>query len=132
MGVHPATVLDSNERLMDDARHARPPRTPPREIDILDPRLYDDPWDTYRWLREAQPGPLGRRERAVGGVPPRGGEPHQPPPGALLRGRGRPTQVAAPMSIIAMDDPEHTRQRRLINKGFTPARCASSATTCGS
>jgi cholest-4-en-3-one 26-monooxygenase len=24
------------------------------------------------------------------------------------------------MSIISMDDPEHTRQRRLINKGFTP------------
>jgi cytochrome P450 len=26
------------------------------------------------------------------------------------------------MSIISMDDPEHTRQRRLINRGFTPAR----------
>ena len=24
------------------------------------------------------------------------------------------------MSIISMDDPEHTRQRRLVNKGFTP------------
>jgi cytochrome P450 family 142 subfamily A polypeptide 1 len=24
------------------------------------------------------------------------------------------------MSIISMDDPDHTRQRRLINKGFTP------------
>jgi cytochrome P450 family 142 subfamily A polypeptide 1 len=31
-------------------------------------------------------------------------------------------RVAAPMSIIAMDDPEHTRQRRLINRGFTPAK----------
>ena len=31
-------------------------------------------------------------------------------------------KVAAPMSIISMDDPEHTRQRRLINKGFTPAK----------
>ena len=29
-------------------------------------------------------------------------------------------RIAAPMSIIGMDDPEHTRQRRLINKGFTP------------
>jgi cytochrome P450 family 142 subfamily A polypeptide 1 len=27
-----------------------------------------------------------------------------------------------PMSIIGMDDPEHTRQRRLINRGFTPKR----------
>ena len=24
------------------------------------------------------------------------------------------------MSIISMDDPEHTRQRRLVSKGFTP------------
>src|SRR5690606_22542285 len=31
-------------------------------------------------------------------------------------------KVAAPMSIISMDDPEHTRQRRLINRGFTPPR----------
>ena len=29
-------------------------------------------------------------------------------------------KVAAPMSLISMDEPEHTRQRRLINKGFTP------------
>ena len=28
----------------------------------------------------------------------------------------------APLSIIAMDDPEHTRQRRLVSKGFTPKR----------
>jgi cytochrome P450 family 142 subfamily A polypeptide 1 len=27
-----------------------------------------------------------------------------------------------PLSIIAMDDPEHTRVRRLINRGFTPKR----------
>ena len=25
---------------------------PPVEIDINDGRLYDDPWDTYRWLRD--------------------------------------------------------------------------------
>jgi cholest-4-en-3-one 26-monooxygenase len=30
--------------------------------------------------------------------------------------------VASPMSIISMDDPEHTRQRRLVNRGFTPRR----------
>jgi cytochrome P450 family 142 subfamily A polypeptide 1 len=29
-------------------------------------------------------------------------------------------KVAAPMSIISMDDPEHTRQRRLVSKGLTP------------
>src|SRR5690606_28401433 len=31
-------------------------------------------------------------------------------------------RVQAPMSIISMDDPEHTRQRRLVSRGFTPAK----------
>ena len=30
--------------------------------------------------------------------------------------------VPAVMSIISMDDPEHTRQRRIISKGFTPRK----------
>ncbi len=95
---------------------------PPCEIDALDPRFYDDPWDAYRWLRNHSPihwdaknelwliskhedvSQISRdqeRYSAAQGVRPR---------------------VAAPMSIIAMDDPEHTRQRRLINRGFTPAK----------
>src|SRR4051794_39231858 len=28
---------------------------PPCEIDVLDPRFYDDPWDAYAWLREHSP-----------------------------------------------------------------------------
>jgi cytochrome P450 family 142 subfamily A polypeptide 1 len=96
--------------------------TPPFEIDILDPRFYDDPWEAYRWLRRHAPlwwdarnelwvvskhedvSHISRNQElysAAHGVRPR---------------------VAAPMSIIAMDDPEHTRQRRLVNKGFTPRR----------
>jgi cytochrome P450 family 142 subfamily A polypeptide 1 len=95
---------------------------PPCEIDALDPRFYDDPWEAYRWLRQHSPVhwdaknelwlisrhadvcTISRdqaRYSAAEGVRPR---------------------VAAPMSIISMDDPEHTRQRRLINRGFTPAR----------
>ena len=30
--------------------------------------------------------------------------------------------VPVPMSIISMDDPDHARQRRLVNRGFTPKR----------
>ncbi|HJR24363.1 MAG TPA: cytochrome P450 [Acidimicrobiales bacterium] len=92
------------------------------EIDVLDPRFYDDPWEAYRWLRRHSPihwdaknelwvisrhadvSHISRNQElysAADGVRPK---------------------VAAPMSIIAMDDPEHTRQRRLINKGFTPAK----------
>ncbi len=99
---------------------ASPP--PPCPIDVLDPRFYDDPWEAYRWLREHSPihwdavndlwvisrhadvthiSRHQERYSAAGGVRPR---------------------VAAPMSIISMDDPEHTQQRRLINRGFTPAK----------
>ncbi|MGK2950732.1 MAG: cytochrome P450 [Acidimicrobiales bacterium] len=95
---------------------------PPCPIDVLDPRFYDDPWEAYRWLRQHSPihwdavnelwvisrhadvSHISRNQElysAADGVRPR---------------------VAAPMSIISMDDPEHTRQRRLINRGFTPAK----------
>jgi cytochrome P450 family 142 subfamily A polypeptide 1 len=94
--------------------------TPPFEIDTLEPRFYDDPWAAYRWLRHNAPvwwdaknelwvvakhedvSFVSRNDEifsAAEGVRPR---------------------LLAPLSIIAMDDPEHTRQRRLINRGFTP------------
>jgi cytochrome P450 len=95
---------------------------PPCEIDSLDPRFYDDPWDAYRWLRTYSPihwdaknelwlisthedvSYVSRHDdifSAAQGVRPR---------------------VEAPMSIISMDDPEHTRQRRIVSRGFTPAK----------
>ncbi len=95
---------------------------PPCPIDVLDPRFYDDPWDAYRWLRQHSPihwdaknelwviskhedvSHISRNQElysAADGVRPR---------------------VAAPMSIISMDDPEHTRQRRLVSRGFTPSK----------
>jgi cytochrome P450 family 142 subfamily A polypeptide 1 len=95
---------------------------PPCEIDSLEPRFYDDPWEAYRWLRQHSPihwdaknelwviskhedvSHISRNQElysAADGVRPR---------------------VAAPMSIISMDDPEHTRQRRLVSRGFTPSK----------
>ncbi len=95
---------------------------PPCEIDSLDPRFYDDPWEAYRWLRTYSPihwdaknglwliskhedvSHISRNDdlfSAAEGVRPR---------------------VQAPMSIISMDDPEHTRQRRIVSRGFTPAK----------
>lgn len=90
------------------------------EIDSLDPRLYDDPWDTYRWLRDESPLYwdatnelwVVSRHEDVSHV--------SRHPERYCAAEGVRPRVAAPMSIIAMDDPEHTRQRRLINKGFTP------------
>jgi cholest-4-en-3-one 26-monooxygenase len=89
-------------------------------IDINDGRLYDDPWATYTWLRDHDPcfwddknqiWVISRHEDVT----------------AVSRStdlycskHGVRPKVAAPMSLISMDEPEHTRQRRLINKGFTP------------
>ena len=93
---------------------------PPFPIDVLDPRFYDDPWDAYRWLR--QNAPLWWDARNELWVVSRHEDVshisrHQE---LYSAAQGVRPKVAAPMSIISMDDPEHTRQRRLVNKGFTP------------
>jgi cytochrome P450 family 142 subfamily A polypeptide 1 len=99
---------------------AAPP--PPCEIDALDPRFYDDPWEAYRWLRQHSPVHRDAKNdlwvisrHADVSLISRNQERYSAAEGV------RP-KVAAPMSIISMDDPEHTRQRRLINRGFTPAK----------
>jgi cytochrome P450 family 142 subfamily A polypeptide 1 len=92
------------------------------QIDILDPRFYDDPWEGYRWLRKNDPVHWDEangmwvvsKHEDVSHV-----SRHQE---LYSAAQGVRPKVAAPMSIISMDDPEHTRQRRLINKGFTPAK----------
>ena len=95
-----------------------------RVIDVCDPALYDDPWETYRWLREN--APLYRDEtndlwvvskyRDVFDI--------SRAPDLYCSGNGVRPKLDAPLSLIAVDDPEHTRQRRMINRGFTPRRVA--------
>jgi cholest-4-en-3-one 26-monooxygenase len=94
--------------------------TPPFDIDVLDPRFYDDPWEAYRWLRAN--APLWWDARNEMWVVSRHEDVshisrHQE---LYSAAQGVRPKVAAPMSIISMDDPEHTRQRRLVNRGFTP------------
>jgi cytochrome P450 family 142 subfamily A polypeptide 1 len=95
-------------------------KAPPFDIDILDPRLYDDPWEAYRWLRHNAPIWWDERNRLY--VVSRHADVshisrHQE---LYSAARGVRPKVLAPMSIISMDDPEHTRQRRLVSKGLTP------------
>jgi cytochrome P450 family 142 subfamily A polypeptide 1 len=95
-------------------------KAPPFDIDILDPRLYDDPWEAYRWLRHHAPIWWDERNRLyvisrhedVSHI-----SRHQE---LYSAAQGVRPKVFAPMSIISMDDPEHTRQRRLVSKGLTP------------
>ncbi len=93
-----------------------------RVIDILAPDLYDDPWATYRWLRDE--APLYRDERNELWVVSRHADVFEVSRRSDLwsAAQGVRPKVAADMSLIALDDPEHTRQRRLINRGFTPRR----------
>lgn len=91
-----------------------------RQIDTNDGRFYDDPWETYRWLRENDPcywdatnqiWVVSRHEDVTN---------ISRATDLYCSKHGVRPKVAVPMSIISMDEPEHTRQRRLINKGFTP------------
>jgi cytochrome P450 family 142 subfamily A polypeptide 1 len=91
-------------------------------IDVCDPRFFDDPWDAFKWM-QAQPGLyrdeandlyVATRHRDVFHIS-RESETYCSKYGV------RP-KIAGDMSIITLDGEEHTRQRRLINKGFTPRR----------
>jgi cytochrome P450 family 142 subfamily A polypeptide 1 len=93
---------------------------PPFPIDTLDPRFYDDPWEAYRWLRHN--APLWWDERNEMWIASRHEDVshisrHQE---LYSAAQGVRPRITVPMSIISMDDPEHTRLRRLVNKGFTP------------
>ena len=95
-----------------------------RVVDFCDPELYDDPWETYRWLRENapiyrdEPNDLWvvSRYRDVFDI--------SRAPDLYCSGKGVRPKLDVPLSLIGVDDPEHTRQRRLINRGFTPRRVA--------
>lgn len=90
--------------------------------DFCDPRTFDDPWETYRWLRDQptlyrdEPNDLwiAARHSDVFTIS-RDSETY------CSRYGVRP-KIAGDMSIITLDGEEHIRQRRLINQGFTPRR----------
>jgi len=91
-------------------------------IDIMDPALFDDPYPTYRLLRDEVPVYYDRKNALwvvsryddVVAV--------AKDAGLYCSGKGNRPVVLAPMSILTLDDPEHGRQRRLVSRGFTPRR----------
>ena len=99
------------------------------DFDILDPHFYDDPWDAYRWLRTNDPVHWDERN-GLWVVSKHEDVVHISRHTELYSSaQGVRPVLDVPLSIIAMDDPEHTRVRRLINRGFTPPGCASSPAT---
>jgi cholest-4-en-3-one 26-monooxygenase len=92
------------------------------DFDILDPHFYDDPWAAYRWLRLNDPVHWDARN-GLWVVSKHEDVVHISRHTELYSSaQGVRPVLDVPLSIIAMDDPEHTRVRRLINRGFTPAR----------
>jgi cytochrome P450 family 142 subfamily A polypeptide 1 len=93
--------------------------------DLTDPSLYDEPWAFYAWLRSERPVWFDQRSglyavarHADVITASRDTEHFSSAEGV------RPVNMV-PLSIVSMDDPEHTRQRRLLSKGFTPRQVRS-------
>lgn len=91
-------------------------------VDFTDPRVFDDPGALYAWLRDQDQLHydaindlyIAARHEDVFAIS-RDSETY------CNRFGVRP-KIAGDMSIITLDGDEHLRQRRLINKGFTPRR----------
>jgi cholest-4-en-3-one 26-monooxygenase len=109
--------MEESPVVTDTIEHSTAPRP---AIDVNDGRFYDDPWTAYRWLRDHDPCFWDEKNQIwvvsryedVANV--------SRATDLYCSKYGVRPKVAAPMSLISMDEPEHTRQRRLINKGFTP------------
>jgi cytochrome P450 family 142 subfamily A polypeptide 1 len=90
------------------------------DVDFTDPKVYDDPWDMYQWLRdletlhydEANDLYIAARYEDVFHI----SRNHD----RYCSGEGVRPKIAGDMSLITLDGDEHLRQRRLINQGFTP------------
>jgi cytochrome P450 family 142 subfamily A polypeptide 1 len=92
------------------------------DTDFCDPRVFDDPYELYRWLRDQDSLHydakndlyIAARHEDVFHIS-REAE-------TYCNKFGVRPKIAGDMSIIVLDGEEHLRQRRLINKGFTPRR----------
>lgn len=110
MALHTATESDGTGQVDLD------------QVDFCDPHTFDDPWDTYRALRDLDHLHFDRtndlyvtaRHEDIFTMS-RDNETY------CSRFGVRPL-IAGDMSIITLDGEEHIRTRRLINQGFTPRR----------
>ncbi len=92
------------------------------DVDFCDPRVFDDPWALFEELRNLDELPyatendlyIAARHEDVFTIS-RDSE-------TYCNRYGVRPKIAGDMSIITLDGEEHVRQRRLINKGFTPRR----------
>jgi cholest-4-en-3-one 26-monooxygenase len=92
------------------------------QLDLCDPRFYDEPWESYRWLRTN--APIYRDDANDLWVVSKHADVSliSRTPETYCSSRGVRPKLQVPLSLISEDEPEHSRQRRLIHRGFTPRR----------
>jgi cytochrome P450 family 142 subfamily A polypeptide 1 len=104
------------------------PNHPTRDdIDLLDGGFYvDDPHPRYTWMRAHAPAYFDARH-GVWGLSTYDAvlAASKDPTTFSSAGGIRPDSPALPM-MIDMDDPEHWKRRKLVNRGFTPRRVRDS------
>jgi cytochrome P450 family 142 subfamily A polypeptide 1 len=93
------------------------------EIDLLAGEFYShDPHRLWRWMRENAPVYWDEKNEVWGITRYEDVLAIEKAPAAFNSHRSpRPHGDPLPM-MISMDDPAHTRRRKLVNKGFTPRR----------
>ena len=99
------------------------------DIDLLDGSFYvDDPHEKYTWMRENAPVYFDARNGVWGIASYAALLAMEKDPATFSNAGGiRPDTGPIPM-MIDMDDPEHWKRRKLVNKGFTrPARARQRA-----
>ena len=97
------------------------------EFNPLSEEFFDDPYDTYRWLRDEAPcyhneeygfWALSRFDDVVAAH--RNWKRFSNEHGLRLDQLKDPSNAVAKQNIIVMDPPEHERMRRLVSRAFTP------------
>ena len=112
------------------------PRSPgtegPVEFDPLSSDFFDDPYDTYRWLRDEAPvyhnerygfWALSRFADVVAAH--RDWKTFSSEHGLTIDQLTDPNSGMKGTSIIMMDPPEHDRMRKLVSRVFTPRAMAA-------
>jgi hypothetical protein len=102
------------------------------EYDPYSYEIHEDPYPTYRRLREEAPlyhnaqlgfYALSRHADVLAAF--RDGERFSNRHGVSLDADAWSPQAENAMSFLAMDPPRHTRMRQLVSRGFTPRRVAA-------
>jgi cytochrome P450 len=80
---------------------------------------FNDPWESYRWLRDNDP--VHWHEEAQAWFVSRHAEVSHISrhPELYCSKHGVRHRNSAPASILTMDDPEHQQQRNIVSRGFT-------------